>query len=96
MQTFPMPPVESPSQMKVCYDTALQWKCLLYDDGIHSAEEVALQVMKATGSSTASAIAAAVRAHERGAVVVTSGPRSVCEHCAAVLGRIGLRADVYR
>lgn len=67
---------------------------ILYNDEDHSMDEVAAQLMKATGCSMGNAMAIMLEAHNKGRAVAFSGHRERCEHVAAVLGEIGLGTDI--
>lgn len=69
-------------------------KVILFDDDIHTFEEVILQLMKATGCSLESAEAMTVEVHTRGKSVVYQGDLPDCLRVSGVLEEIALHTQV--
>lgn len=74
----------------------LPWNVILYNDDVHSFDEVVLQVQKATGAPPARAYDVTMEAHTKGRAVCYTGPLERCEHVAAVLRQIRLTAEIER
>lgn len=70
------------------------WKVILYNDDIHSFDEVILQLIKAVGCSAQRAEEIAYEAHTRGKAVAHSGPFEQCFRVAGVLREIQLIVDI--
>ncbi len=70
------------------------WKVVLYNDDIHSFDEVILQVQKATGYSLAEATRISMEAHFKGKAVAYSGEFVDCNKVAGILREIGLLVEI--
>ncbi len=73
---------------------ALPWNVILYNDDVHSFNEVVFQVQKAVGVSSEIAFEITMEAHTKGQAVCYSGTRDDCEKVAAVLREIELTVEV--
>jgi ATP-dependent Clp protease adaptor protein ClpS len=71
-------------------------KTILFNDDVHTFEEVALQLVKATRCSYQGGMALALEVHTRGKAVVYTGHLERCEAVAMVLERIELKVKVER
>jgi ATP-dependent Clp protease adapter protein ClpS len=71
-------------------EVARPWNVILFNDDVHSFEEVILQLQKATGCSLERAGAIAQEAHNNGKAVCFTGPLERCEIVAAKLYEIRL------
>lgn len=69
-------------------------RVILFNDDVHTFDEVILQVQKATGCALHAAEAVTMTAHTQGRAVAYEGPLERCEHAAAVLGEIRLRTAI--
>jgi ATP-dependent Clp protease adapter protein ClpS len=69
-------------------------RVILFNDNVHTFDEVIVQVQKATGCSLEQAESITMEAHTRGQAVAFEGPLERCEHVAAVLGQIRLRTAI--
>jgi ATP-dependent Clp protease adaptor protein ClpS len=65
-------------------------KVILFNDEVHSMDEVAAQIQKATGFALQKAWAIMMEAHTGGSAVVITAPLERCEHVASVLEQIRL------
>ena len=65
-------------------------RVILFNDEVHSMNEVVTQIQKATGYSLEKAEAIMFEAHTTGQAIVYSGSREDCERVAGVLARIAL------
>jgi ATP-dependent Clp protease adapter protein ClpS len=72
------------------------YRVLLYNDEVHSMEEVALQLMKALECTLDVAAAIMLRAHNNGKAVVTIAARREADRVASVLREIALLVSVDR
>lgn len=70
------------------------WKVILYNDDIHSFDEVILQLIKALGCSTEKAAQIAFEAHNNGKAVAHTGPFEECFRVAGVLREIQLLVEI--
>jgi ATP-dependent Clp protease adaptor protein ClpS len=70
------------------------WRVILYNDDIHSFDEVIFQVMKATGCSESQAEAYAWEAHINGKAAVYEGSFEDCFRVQGVLREIQLVTEI--
>ena len=70
------------------------WKVILFNDEIHSFDEVILQLIKAIGCSDADAEAIALEAHFKGKAVAYAGSFSKCFKVMGVLREIQLVVEI--
>ena len=70
------------------------WQVVLFNDEVHSFDEVILQIQKATGYSLERASEITFRVHNNGKAVVYIGDKEPCEKVAGVLGQIKLIVQV--
>lgn len=70
------------------------WQVVLFNDEVHSFDEVILQIQKATGYSLERATDITWRVHNNGKAVVYIGSKTDCEKVAGVLGQIKLLVKV--
>jgi len=70
------------------------WKVVLYNDNIHTFDEVILQLQKATGCSAQRAEKIAFEAHHRGKAVAYSGEFNECFGVMGVLREIQLVVEI--
>lgn len=67
---------------------------ILYNDAVHSFEEVSEQVMRATGFGYDKAEAITLEAHTKGRAVVLTGDLDRCIRAQHVLEEIALRTSI--
>ncbi len=72
------------------------WYVVLFNCNCHSADEVVLQLLKATDHSAKMCINIMMEAHTHGRAVAYRGNEEMCNRCAIILGSIGLRVEVER
>jgi len=72
------------------------WNVILWNDDVHSFDEVILQVQKATGCSLDRATAITLEAHHNGKAVCFTGPLERCEIVAGKLQEIRLSVTLER
>ncbi|HVM33433.1 MAG TPA: ATP-dependent Clp protease adaptor ClpS [bacterium] len=70
------------------------WQTVLFNDEVHSFDEVILQIQKAAGYSLEKAAEITLRVHHNGKAIVKIGSKAECEKVAAVLGQIQLTTSV--
>jgi ATP-dependent Clp protease adaptor protein ClpS len=70
------------------------WNVILYNDDVHSFEEVILQVQKATGVPIEKAIEITLEAHQNGRAICYSGPIEKCTQVANILKEIRLHVEI--
>lgn len=70
------------------------WKVILYNDDIHSFDEVIFQLIKATGCSVEDAGRIAWQAHMMGKAVAYEGAFDECFRVQGVLREIQLVTDI--
>ena len=70
------------------------WKVILYNDDIHSFEEVILQLIKATGCSTADAVRITFKAHLTGKALAFTGTFDECFRVNGILREIQLVTEI--
>lgn len=70
------------------------WRVLLFNDDVHSFEEVIAQVVKATGCPASRATEIAWQAHTEGKAVAFEGEFAECYGVQAVLREIELITEI--
>ena len=70
------------------------WRVILFNDHIHSFEEVILQLMKATRCTVEEAERYAWEAHRKGKAAVYEGSFEECFHVQGVLREIQLVTEI--
>ncbi|HHL73374.1 MAG TPA: ATP-dependent Clp protease adaptor ClpS [Bacteroidetes bacterium] len=70
------------------------WKVILFNDDVHTFDEVILQLCKATGCSTQQAEKIALEAHFRGKARAYSGSFAECYKVAGILREIQLVVEI--
>ena len=74
--------------------TGLPAKVILFNDNVHTFDEVITQLIKATGCSTAQAQGLANEVHTRGKAMVYEGEVADCVRVSGVLEEIALHTQV--
>ncbi len=70
------------------------WQVVLFNDEVHSFDEVILQIQKATGYALEKAADITLRVHHNGKAIAYIGDKVPCEKVAAILGQIKLTTSV--
>ncbi len=70
------------------------WQVILYNDDIHTFDEVILQLQKATGCSLLEGTRIAMEAHMKGKAVAFKGDFPDCTKVAGILREIGLIVEI--
>nr|BCX00170.1 MAG: ATP-dependent Clp protease adaptor protein ClpS [Bacteroidota bacterium] len=89
--------IEKPlREQEVAVQEQLQtpWRVILYNDDIHTFDEVILQLQKATGCSLERAEQIAWTAHTQGKAVAYEGEFEDCLRVQGVLREIGLITEI--
>ena len=74
--------------------TQRPWHVLLYNDSVHTFDEVVLWVQQATGCSEQKAFRITLEAHKSGRAVAYGGSKVDCERVCAALRGHGLQAEI--
>lgn len=74
--------------------TLRPWKVVLYNDDVHSMDEVVFQLQKATGCTLEKAFHVMHEAHASGRAVCYNGTREDCDKVSGVLRQIRLQVEV--
>ncbi len=90
--TAPAPEVE----IEITEETRLDapWRVILYNDDIHTFDEVIFQLMKATGCSLPEAEALTWKVHTEGKAAVYEGSFEECFRVQGVLREIQLITEI--
>jgi len=75
-------------------ERGLPWCVILYNDDVHTFDEVILQVQKATGVSLRTAFEITLEAHTMGRAVCFKGSLKDCERVAGILRQIQLHVEI--
>jgi ATP-dependent Clp protease adapter protein ClpS len=75
-------------------DLGNPWQVVLFNDDVHSFEEVILQIQKATGYPLQQAAELTLRVHSNGKASIYFGTREACEKVDAILNAIKLLTRV--
>jgi len=70
------------------------WQVVLFNDEVHSFDEVILQLQKATGYSLEKSAELTLRVHNNGKAVVYIGSKENCEKVSGILKQIKLIVQV--
>jgi len=90
VETIPKQKKKSSGKPKV----ELPWKVILFNDDIHSFDEVILQVQKATNCTLLEATRITMEAHFKGKAIAYTGEFSDCHRVAGILREIGLIIEI--
>lgn len=90
----PAPETEVAVEVEEEERTDEPWRVILYNDEIHTFEEVIAQIIKATGCSTARAEKLAWEVHTNGKAAVYEGSFEECFQVQAVLREIQLVTEI--
>ena len=70
------------------------WQVMLFNDEVHSFDQVILQIQKATGYALERAVELTIRVHEKGKALICVGSKEKCEKVSAILQQIQLIVQV--
>jgi len=88
------PDVEELLDEEISTNLDSPWRVILYNDHIHTFDEVIVQLIKATGCSVSQAEAYAWRAHVQGKAGVFEGSFEECLRVKSVLDEIALVSEI--
>lgn len=91
---YATPLVELAEEIEESNSLQFPWMCILFNDEIHSFDEVIFQVVKATGCSTSKAEKIAYEVDSKGKAVVYSGDIDECLRVSTVLEEIYLQTEI--
>jgi ATP-dependent Clp protease adapter protein ClpS len=77
-------------------EATFPWNVVLYNDDVHTVNEVILQVQKATGISLEAAFEITMTVHTKGQAICYTGTHVECEKVAAILKEINLAVEIVR
>ena len=92
LESTPTP--ETDSEEAVEEEIQTPWKVVLYDDDVHTFDEVIAQIMKATGCSLAKAEELTWKVHNDGKAIVYEGDFEKCLQVDIVLKEIQLISEI--
>ena len=67
---------------------------ILFDDTVHTMDEVISQIIKATGYDASKSFDIMMEAHRLGRAIVYTGHLERCEHVEFILSKIRLRTKI--
>jgi ATP-dependent Clp protease adapter protein ClpS len=70
------------------------WQVVLFNDEVHSFDEVILQIQKATGYALEKAFELTMRVHHNGKALIYVGDKETCEKVGTILKQIQLIVQV--
>lgn len=94
MPDVPVPDQHEQEHLEEEVITADPSKVILFNDEVHTFDEVIGQLMKATGCSTQKAEALAWEVHTRGKAIVFTGDLARCVSVSGVLEEIALMTQI--
>ena len=77
-------------------DLGNPWLVMLFNDEVHTFDEVILQIQKACGHPLQRAVELTHQVHRNGRAMVYAGPQMECERAAGILAQIQLTVLVER
>ncbi|MFQ5543561.1 MAG: ATP-dependent Clp protease adaptor ClpS [Nitrospiria bacterium] len=75
-------------------EEAKPWQVTIFDDDVHTIDEVIFQVQKATGVSLEVAFEVTMEVHTQGQSICYAGILEKCEQVASILREISLSVEV--
>ncbi len=88
----------TPARPETVYDTEVEVqtpaRVLLYNDEVHTFDEVINQIIKATGCNPGKAEALTWEVHSKGKAMIFEGPMSECIRVSGVLEEISLNTQI--
>lgn len=94
MLSIPGGATESETEEEVEEVVLAPWRLILYDDDIHTFDEVIEQLMKATGCSLSKAEQLTMQVHNEGKATVYEGEFEECLRIDSVLKEIQLITEI--
>jgi ATP-dependent Clp protease adapter protein ClpS len=75
-------------------EEAIPWQVIVFNDDVHTFDEVIFQIQKATGAALQAAFEITVEIHTQGKAVCFEGAVDDCDRVATVLREISLSVEV--
>ncbi len=75
-------------------EDAFPWQVIIFNDEVHTFDEVIFQIQKATGASLQAAFEITVEIHTQGRSICFEGSLTECERVANILREISLSVEV--
>lgn len=75
-------------------EEAFPWQVIIFNDEVHTFDEVIFQIQKATGVSLQAAFEITVEIHTQGKSICFEGAVSECDRVATILREISLSVEV--
>ena len=92
MKTEPQETINPGTDTKTELDNP--WQVVLFNDEVHSLDEVILQIQKATGYALERAVELTIRVHQNGKALIYVGSKEKCEKVSAILQQIQLIVQI--
>lgn len=96
MSSTHLPEIKEKELVKELLEEELQnpWHCILFNDDIHTFDEVINQIILATGFEQIKAEQIAINVHNTGKDIVISGEFETCFKVSSILEEIFLRTEI--
>lgn len=75
-------------------EEAFPWQVIIFNDEVHTFDEVIFQIQKATGAALQTAFEITVEIHAQGKAVCFEGDVDACDRVATILREISLSVEV--
>ncbi len=75
-------------------EEAIPWQVIIFNDEVHTFDEVIFQIQKATGAALQAAFEITVGIHTQGKAVCFEGAVEACDRVANILREISLSVEV--
>ena len=75
-------------------EEAFPWQVIIFNDDVHTFDEVIVQIQKATGASLQNAFEITVEIHTQGKAICFEGALTECDRVAKILREISLSVEV--
>ena len=92
MSTNPQEVIDNETESQI--ELGNPWQVVLFNDEVHSFDQVILQIQKATGYALDRAVELTIRVHQKGKALVYVGTKEKCEKVSAILQQIQLIVQV--
>jgi ATP-dependent Clp protease adaptor protein ClpS len=92
MSTHPQETIDNQTDTQI--ELGNPWQVMLFNDEVHTFDQVILQIQKATGYALERAVELTIRVHEKGRALIYVGSKEKCEKVSAVLQQIQLIVQV--
>ncbi len=75
-------------------EEAFPWQVIIFNDEVHTFDEVIFQIQKATGASLQAAFEITMEIHTQGKAICFEGSLTECERVANILREISLSVEI--